>query len=277
MTLREVVVDHPGFLGLAMLAWVGVIIWVVALIDWMIQGEVEPLVGFPGIAAAVALGYFSFNPPVGADPNGSYAMLVRSLFAASTLVTIVIFPFARRALNRRALAAIDVEAMEDVCERLREKPENDLLRFKLAKLLYERGQIETALAVGRSALEKLPENLFTEEHRQFGRWRRLNNEAPTDRSIPCVECGWANPPSQVFCEKCGASYLVDLARGRIVGKTYGRRLIAAWVASILALFGIALAGSLPPGPAIIVVLGLMAVAGMMLYVAFHPSGGGERA
>lgn len=276
MTLREIVVDHPGFLGLAILAWIGVIFWVVSLIDWMIQGEVEPLVGFPGIAAAIALGYFSFNPPVGEDPNGRYAMFVRSLFAASTLVTIAIFPFARRALNRRALVAIDMETMEDVCERLREKPDNDLLKFKLAKLLYERGQIEAALAVGRSALERLPDNLFPEEHRQYGRWSRLNKETPTDRPILCVECGEANPPSQVFCQKCGAAYLVDLARGRVVGRTYGRRLIAAWVTSILALFGIALAGSLPPGPAIVVVLGLMALAGMMLYVAFHPGEGGRR-
>lgn len=261
--LHDAIYEHPQWFAIACISWIAIAIWVMSLIGWMIQGDIDPLFGLPGIAVAFILGYFSFMPP---------SEVLRPFTAVATILTVVIFPFLRRTLNERALLAIDVEAMENAYDMLRLKPENHMIRFKLAKLLYERGHIESGLAVGADALRSMPENLFTDEHRIYGRWKRQNPQANLSRTIPCIDCGHPNPPSAITCERCGQPYLLDMARGRWVGRQFAKKLIAAWIAGILALAGIPLASLLPPAAAITVIVLIMAGAVVMIWLAFRDSG-----
>jgi hypothetical protein len=260
ISLREAVFTHPEYLAMCCFTWVAIAIWVVSLIGWMIQGDVDPLFGLAGITVGLMLGYFSIRPPI---------ELVRPFTALAAVVTIVVFPMLRRALNERALLSIDIDAMENAYELLRMKPDNTMMRFKLGRLLYERGHVETGLAVVGEALKGMPERLFTEEYRMYGRWRRNNPHIRTDHRTPCIECGFANPPAAIFCERCNHAYLLDIVRGRWVGRQFAKKLIAGWVAAILALAGIPLASALPPVAAISIIVGIMIAAIALLWLAFR--------
>lgn len=260
MSLREVVFNHPEYLAMACFTWIAIAIWVVGLIGWMVQGDIDGLFGLAGITVGLMLGYFSIQPPV---------EILRPFTAIAAVLTIFVFPMLRRALNERALLSIDVEAMENAYEMLRMKPDNTMMKFKLGRLLYERGHVETGLAIAGDALKAMPERLFVEEFRMFGRWRRNNPHARPDYRTPCIECGHANPPVAIFCERCNHAYLLDIVRGRWVGKQFAKKLIAGWVASILALAGIPLASALPPIAAISVIVGIMIAAIALLWLAFR--------
>src|SRR5579862_5005552 len=136
--LQDIIYNHPAYIAIACIAWVAIAIWIVSLVGWMIQGEVDGIFGVLGIGVALVMGYFSFMPPV---------EVLRPFTAGAVVLTVIIFPILRNALNTRELVKIDVEAMEDAYEMLRLKPENHVIRFKLAKLLYGRGNLESALAV----------------------------------------------------------------------------------------------------------------------------------
>ncbi|HVT12667.1 MAG TPA: zinc ribbon domain-containing protein [Fimbriimonadaceae bacterium] len=265
-SLHNAIYEHPQWFAIACISWIAIAIWVMSLIGWMIQGDIDPLFGVAGIAAAFVLGYFSFMPPTEA---------LRPFTAVATVLTVVIFPYLRRTLNERALLAIDVEAMENAYEMLREKPENYMMRFKLARLLYERGHIESGLAIGAEALAGMPEKLFTEEHRMYGRWRRLNPQANLNKMIPCIDCGHPNPLSAILCQRCGQPYLLDMARGRWVGRQFAKKLIAAWIAGIIALAGLPLASQLPPAAAIATIVLIMAAAITLIWLAFRDTGNKE--
>lgn len=260
MTLTEVLADHPAWLAIACVAWIAIAVWIVSLIGWMIQGDVDGLFGFAGVCVALVLGYFSFMPPTEA---------LRPFTAIAVVGTVIVFPFLRQALNQRALLAIDIEAMENTYEMLRAKPENHLQRFKLARLMYERGHIESALAIGAEALKGMPEKLFTDEHRMVGRWLRQNPHVNPAATVPCIDCGHPNPASALTCERCGQPHLLDLARGRWVGRQFAKRLIAGWIAGILALAGIPLASQLAPAAAVTIILLIMAGAGFVIWMAFR--------
>jgi hypothetical protein len=261
--LRDIVLNHPMLLGIACISWAAIAVWVVSLIGWMVQGEVDVLFGFVGIAVAFVLGYFSFMPPM---------EILRPYTAISVVGTVIVFPFLRQALNQRALVALDVEAMENAYEMLLQRPDNHLQRFKLARLMYDRGHVEPALAVAAEALSNMPEKLFTDEHRMMGRWRRQNPQANLAKPVGCIDCGHQNPPQAIRCERCGQPHLLEIARGRWVGRQFAKKLIAGWAAGILGLAGMPLASQLPPIPAILTMVAIMVVSVVVIWMAFRASG-----
>jgi hypothetical protein len=265
--LRDIVFNHPQWMAIVCVAWAAIAIWVVSLVGWMIQGDVDVLFGFVGIGVAFVLGYFSFMPPV---------EILRPFTAAAVVGTVIVFPFLRQALNQRALVAIDIEAMENSYEMLRQKPDNHMQRFKLARLMYERGHVEPALSVAAVALQNMPEKLFTDEHRMMGRWRRQNPQASVSKPILCVDCGHPNDPSFILCERCGQRHLLAIAKGRWVGREFARKLIAGWAAGILGLAGIPLASQLPPVAAIVTMVLIMLASIAIIWVAFRASGEGAQ-
>ncbi len=251
-------------LAMGCFVWIPVAIWVVGLVNWMIQGEIDVVFGFIGIGIAVALGYTTLNPP-----NPAMAPLL----AMAALVTIIAFPILRRSLNTKALVAIDVEKMEDAYEMLAMKPDNHITRFKLGKIMYEMGQFGPGMAIAAVALQSMPDRVFSDEHRMYARWKRLHPHLEGDQTVVCVDCGFANPPSAITCERCGTKHLIDVARGRWIGKDFAKKLIAGWGAGVAALVGIPLASQLPPVAAVVVILALMAGAILLLWNAFRAGRG----
>jgi len=220
------------------LVWIPVAFWVISLVHWMVQGEVEAGWGIVGIFVAMLLGFTTMLPP---RPE-----LGPFLFAG-VVISSVLFPAFRNTLRKRALDAVDFEAAENAYEMLRIKPDNYVIRLKFAKMLYKRGLRGSAMILAEQSLPHLPQAGFFEEHRMFEGWKRsLQYGAPPEQYVVCLECGHRNPPATFVCESCQAEFLIDHLRGRWIGRNLGRKLLAAWASIMLALIGIPMAAVMLP-------------------------------
>ncbi len=267
MTLRDIVFNHPEILGLTCIAWCAVAIWVVSLVGWMIQGEVELAFGVVGIAVAFVLAFWVMQPPL---------PYLRFVSFAAVVGMVVIYPSLRQALNQRQLASIDIESMMNAYHLLKQKPDNAMAKFKLARVLYDRGQVEPALSLGAAIIKDMPEKLFPDENRLFGRWKRNHRQVNVDRPILCLDCGTANSGGDIYCRGCGRDYLIDIARGRWVGRDYARKLLAGWIAAIAAIGGMPFAATLPAAFAIPIIVALLVGALVLLFIAFKAGGPRKR-
>lgn len=244
--------------------WIPIAIWVIALVQWAVQGDIDVLSAFGGILLGIGL--------------GMTALLAREPFMAPLILvavigTMIVFPFMRSALNKKALDRIDYEAVERAYELLRERPDNAAAKFKLAKTIYNKGMPGHALKLAEDALQQMPASAFMEEHRIVKSWRRYKMTSNQLAPLNCFHCGHANQAGLVHCERCGQPFLLDHARGAWVGPTMVRKFIAAWVGMIVALVGIPFAASaLPPAISIVVIAGLIALAVVMAFAAFKPKG-----
>lgn len=260
--LRDQLFNNPGSLIAGCAIWIPIGIWVLALVQWAIQGDVDVISALAGIAVGIGLGGTAL---LARDPYMAPLILV------AVLVTMAAFPVVRSSLNKRALAQIDVDAIERAYEVLGQRPGNAAAKFKLAKTIYNKGMPTYALALAEDSLQQMPEAMFAEEHRIVKGWRHYRRTTPPE-SLSCLECGVVCQPGFTHCQRCGAKFLLDHARGAWVGKGLARKFVAAWVAIIVALVGIPfVAGTFPPGAAIPVIIGLMAMAIVVLVITFRSS------
>jgi len=246
------------------LIWAPIGIWVLGLVQWAVQGDIDPLSAFAGILIGIGLGMTAL---LAKDP------FMAPLIFAAVVATMIAFPFVRSSLNKKALDRIDVEAVERAYELLKEKPDNAAAKFRLAKTIYNKGMPGHALKLAEDALLHMPESSFVEEHRIVKSWRRYKMTSQQFVALNCLHCGHPNRPGLVLCERCSEPFLLDHARGAWVGPTMARKFIAAWVGLIVALVGIPFAASaLPPAASILVIVALLVLAVAMVVVAFKPRG-----
>ncbi len=227
--MLEEVGQNPSVFVLGCLVWLPVTVWVLSLIQWMIQGDVEAWLGLPGVLLAISLGVLTTKPP---DPQ-----LTPLLFMA-VLGTVVLFPFVRRVYRDRAMAQIEIEQLENLHHNLLRTPDNASAKFRLAEMLYKRGYVGSALGLADEALPKMPPALFGAEHRVASQWRNSRHDPSALVRPACPRCRHANPPGVHLCEKCGRPYLLDVARGAWVGKGVALRLMGGWTIALLLLVGI---------------------------------------
>lgn len=260
--LRDQIFQHPGSLVAGCAIWVPIAIWVIALVQWAVQGDVDFLSALAGILIGIGLGMTAL---LSKDP------VMAPLILSGVLITMVVFPFARRALNKRALEQIDIDTIERAYEMLREKPGNAPSKFRLAKAIYHKGLPGHALKLAEDALLDMPQSAFLEEHRIVKTWRHYKMSSAQFQPLACLQCGKPNRPGLFLCESCGAPFLLEHARGAWVGPAMARKFVAAWSGIIVALVGIPLAArSLPPAAAIAVIVGLMVLAIVILIFSFRP-------
>jgi hypothetical protein len=197
----------------------------------MIMGEMDFLLGVVGILVALLLGMVAMMPP---EP-------VYSPIALGGIVgMMIVFPIAKRQLDRRAIIEIEVEQIENAYRALSEKPESASALFRLADCLYGRGLVGPAVELGERALLGMPKNVFPDENRAVRRWRHLARDTSLFRPLPCLQCGHSNPCGAAFCASCGAPYLAAYARGKWLGSALARRLVASWSAAVVSLLGLPL-------------------------------------
>jgi hypothetical protein len=242
--------------------WIPLAVWILSLVGWMVTADIDILTGVLGIWIAIGLGYVAMKPPVPA---------LSPLSFIAVLITLVMYPWARSALNRRELKSIDVEALEKAYEQLAMKPDNTLARFKVAKHAYILGMPGHALKIAEEALAYIPERHFQDEHRLLKRWRAQVQQPEFFRAIQCVECNAMNPPGRIHCTQCGAPFLLDRARGKVLGKGQGRKIVAAWFAMVAVLAGIPAATALPPMLTIVTIVALLVAACCVVFLAFRDS------
>jgi hypothetical protein len=252
----------PAFLA-GCLVWIPIMIWIVALIGWMIQGDIDPIAGIAGVALGFALGAATIITP---DTR------LAPLFLIGAWSAVILFPFVRSGLAKRELAKLDVEAMESAYELLREKPENRGAMLKLAKTLQAKGMYPHAVAIADEALAGMPRESFFEEHRMVNIWRG-HVRPGSDQPITCLQCGTSNPVANIYCSKCGAPYLLHYARGNWVSGSFVRKIVGAWIAAVIAIVGIPMAASsLPRAASGVVVTMMLAAVVAIAWFSFKPEG-----
>ncbi len=261
--MLERISEHPFVFFGGCLVWIPVSIWVIALVQWMIQGDIEVLFGLPGVVAGMALGALTLDPP---NPALS------PVFFATVVLTVFLFPVLRSTLSARELAQIDLDALERAYEALGQKPDNVGARLRIARIVASRGLPGHAAAIGDAALRGLTGAYYDGEARQIGLWRAQGAYPGASRSIVCVECGASNPPGDLYCRYCRAPFLLHWAQGRwAVGGVAGK-LVAGWIAAVAGIAGIpAAAVSLEPAWAIGVIVGVLLAVLWLLWSAFRPS------
>ena len=223
--------ESPEIAAIGCVALVPVVIWVWSVVHWLVMSEMDVLLGVVGIMVALLLGMVAMMPP---EP-------VHSPIALGGIVgMMIVFPIAKRQLDRRAIIEIEVEQIEKAYKVLSERPESASALFRLADCLYGRGLVGPAVELGERALAGMPKNVFPDENRAVHRWRHAASDASLFRPLPCLECGHSNPCDVAFCGSCGASYLAAYARGKWLGSALVRRLVASWAAAVVSLLGLPL-------------------------------------
>lgn len=242
------------------LIWLPLAIWILSLVQWTIQGEVDGLTGFLGIATAALMGYFCFTPP--------HPILPPVLFGVA-VVAVLFYPLIRSQMDRRAMIAIDIGQIERAYEQIRERPDNVGARLKLARLLYPRGLGGHCIAIAEQAVAGMPRDMFEEEFRQIDNWKSQLGNPTRFRSVPCLECGIPNEPGNIYCKKCKAPYLLHHAKGKFLGPNLARRAVAVLGVIVMLLVGIPwsmhhLTGIKP----LIAIFGQVVLSGGVLYTVF---------
>jgi len=247
------------------LAWLPLAVWIMACVHWMIGGDIDVITGFAGIAVAVGLGYEAINPPV---PQ------LAPLTVVAVFVTVIMFPFVRTAMDKKALRNIDIEALEKSYAALYQRPDNVMAKIKIARVLWDLGVCGHAIRIVESQLPSMPLRFFAEDIRMLKRWHMARVEARFFAPVDCAECQTSNEAGLLFCRQCGTPFLIDFVKGRVVGTRLGKKLMAAWISLIAVLIGIPAAQALPPIPSIVVIVTMMIFAVTIVFLAFRDTTSG---
>lgn len=236
---------------LACVVWIPIAVWVVSMVHWMVTGEVDGITGFLSILAMVTLGFFA---------NNSNPDLVPFYFAGITLA-VVLFPYVRGLMSRRACAQVDLEVIDSCSREILMRSDNIPARLRMADVLVNRGRLEDAVAIAEEALASAPKDFYPVEEQRLSTWKRaLAARGQTASITACLQCGMREPPGTIICSRCGALVLVDSLRG-----TWGvhsqqlKRAIGALVLGMFLLVGIPATLRLPPALAIGLIVTQLAI------------------
>jgi hypothetical protein len=149
-------------------------------------------------------------------------------------------------------------------QQIRLNPQNAMAAFRLAQLLYKKGDRNVAIAVADGAIGHMAPHLFREEHKMYHYWKsKADPNAPTE--IQCAACKRMAPSGALICPHCLGSLHLDRVQVFTV-KSSGssQKVIAVWMTILAVLFAIPLLGNVKPiiaVPSVIVLLclGLAAV------------------
>lgn len=260
MSITERFTEYPAAAISGCVVWIFIAIWVYFLVMWMIQGDVDALTGVIGIGVGISLGYFTMVPP---------RQELAPWFAIAAATVVFVFPVVRYALQRRELAQMDVELIEQAYANLGVRPKNAAMRFRLARTLYDRGMVHAAIAIAEPAVKELPVRHYPEEHRAVVGWRQYaKGVAPA--SYSCPSCEYQNKPGEVFCQGCGTPLFLPRVTGQ-VGRDFARKMITVWACLLLLALGIPVASTtLNPVAGPVVILLLLGVAFAVCLITFRP-------
>lgn len=242
--------------------WIPLLLWISALVQWMIGGEIELLNGILGISVGLLLGVATLAAPAP----------VRAPAYVAVWAILALFPFVRAGLNRRELRSVDVYALEKAYLVLGQRPRETFARFRLAQAAWTLGMTGHAMRIAEGCLGDMDPKVFREEHMIVARWRREQPPAEAFVDYECLECGGACPPGKTHCPKCGAPFLLERVQGKAFAKGTLGKYVAAWVAGAAALGGIPWAITLPPSAAIGAIIAILGVAFLVVFLAFRPQG-----
>jgi hypothetical protein len=253
--------DGPQFsIGLAAgcLIWIPVVIGIVSLIGWMIQGEIDTVFGLVCVLALLTMGGLAL-----VSKNQDVApYLMGGAFSA-----VLLFPIARSQKNSRDLAKLDLEKLEKAYEELKSNPRNLGARFQVAKILHSRGLADQAIVLAEEALKGAPRGVFEEELQTLKKWKRQPIAQPVP-GITCLSCGQKNKAGSPFCKACGGPILLYYAKGQWINPYSLRKVMLIWLAILVPLVGVPLAKeTLSANEVILAAVALLTISAILLFLA----------
>lgn len=219
------------------LVWIPVAAIVLMLIGWMIQGDVDVLFGAAGIFCAVFLGFYATDPPT---PE------LGPVFLGATVLTAILIPVARWIGNRAALRKLDLDAATKAYQQLSLHPSDVLARLRLASMLHQRGMTSHAFAVGHDAVVGQSAQAFRDEIRMVESWARMSQFQGPPSGLRCLDCGYSNSASALWCEKCRGELLLDYVCNRTFGAHSLRLILGAWIAIIIGFVAVPISAKMLP-------------------------------
>jgi hypothetical protein len=237
-----------------------------------VQGEIGLLAALAGFLALVVLYALSV---------WSKSMVVAGSVAIALVAGMAFFPFAVTQLERVELGEIDIDRLDKAHRAVSERPDNWSAWFELSRALHDFGLVSHAVAIAESTLARLSTerdpltqrstyDLFSTEQREVAKWRRETR--PGRQTLAkCLQCGHDNPPGEIACGRCKGPYLLELARrAKVRPVVYGKFAIG-YAGVAFAVAASAWAGVSLEWPASVgVILGVLALAGLVLAVLFRP-------
>ena len=246
----------------AALAGIPLTVWIVSMVQWTIAGELDGMSGFLGVASAAVIAGAIFKPPI---------PILSPILCGVSYLTVLAYPAMKNLFNKAQLVQIELDILHNAYSGLQEKPDNVGLRLKVARLIYARGLVGPAIVLAETTLKSLPLGPFDAEQKMLNDWKQQVGNVSSFRSLPCLECGYANSAGEISCKKCGAPFLLHYAQGKWIGPDLGRRVIAGWAAMMLALVATPFAYSYLDGMRLIVAFsGITVAAGCLMLRALAP-------
>lgn len=226
-TFAEKASAHPVELVLAVVIWLPIVVWAVVLIHWMVMGDIGVEVGIGAICVALALGYFTVNPP-----HPSFGIIS----GIALIVTGIFAPIARSSANKRLNRQLDLDRLSKAYEAYGNNPANLGPLFSLAVILTEFGWTGHAIPLAEDAVSRMPKRMISSENLQIRNWK-MRPDSNQVQPVRCPSCRSNHSPGAAYCRMCGSRiYLVSLQRGNL-----GRDLnpiFAAWLLLVIVAVGI---------------------------------------
>lgn len=259
-SIREIMLNKPTTLVLLFSAWVPLCLWAALIVGWMIQGDIDSVVGLFALAASAVITALASTSSNNALPYYSFI----------SYASLALFPILKYVYDRYQTVQLDHEAVDRAYLVLGTSPNNPALRFRLARTLYDSGLVDIAIAVGEKAIGNLPLNSFKEEHKDLAGWRIYGRENPQQVYV-CPYCGFDIQLGEVYCQTCGRGYLALLVRGKWHSQQLMKRIICVWVALVLVFLGTFYAfNTYAIGIAVVLSVFFVGIALFALYRGFQP-------
>lgn len=200
----------------------------------MITGDLDFVTGFVALAVILGAGAFvmvKYNDPVSNWVQGG-------LWTA-----ILLYPSAKHFMDKRALVASDMEAMERAYETLSLRPGNLGSIVKICGIAVRYGTPRHAIEAAERALKAYPPSLVADDLRQLRTWKAQYSSNLSVEAITCPQCGLQNYPGEVLCARCKGPYLLYYCRSAWLGGPSLSKLMIVWLFMLLAVISIAIAST----------------------------------
>jgi hypothetical protein len=159
---------------------------------------------------------------------------------------------------------MEAEQIKLCYQQIRLNPQNAMAAFRLAQLIYKRGDRDIAIAVADGAISHMAPHLFREEHKMYHFWKsKADPTAPTE--IQCAACKRMSPAGALICPHCLGNLHLDRVQVFTISHVvHTQKIIAVWATVLVCLIGIPMLGHVKPIiaiPSVIVLLiiGIVAV------------------
>lgn len=248
------------------------VIWILAVVHWMIDAVLEPVLGLVAIAIVLALATLVIWGPIPA---------LQGPIIIAILTTIAVAPFANSQFAKLDLQEVVEDDLARAHDAYFSNPGNAVARFEIARLLYEYGLKGHAIAIADQAALSISDDkdavtnrslrdLFGNEIRRLQKWKRETTSPKDFEPLTCPRCKVQNPTLVIACVNCGAQYLLELARRQTVFAKLVAKLVLLWIVVAIVLIIVPLvAWHLGSNAAFATILGLLVACGAFLGYLFR--------